>query len=124
MELKKGIYQARLLGLFLFTVFFLAGGFWLLQKLQPVKLVMTIFAVIWGVGSVGLLYYVLNSLAQSLPRKARRIAVAAVFAGPAIIILAWALVFPTLRTIWLSFFNASSTEFVGLSITYLLFPTR
>ncbi|MBN1647371.1 MAG: sugar ABC transporter permease [Spirochaetales bacterium] len=112
---NKILYQARLLGLLLFTVLFLAGGFWLLQKLQPVKIIMTIFAVIWGVGSVGLLFYVLNSFAQTLPRKARRIAIAVVFAGPAVLILAWALVFPTLRTVWLSFFNDTSLQFVGFA---------
>jgi alpha-glucoside transport system permease protein len=41
-------------------------------------------------------------------------AVALVFVGPALILLAWFLVLPTLRTLWLSFFDETSTVFVGL----------
>ena len=99
-------------GLGILTVVVLAGGFVLLQRLQEQKALMTIFAVIWGVGSVGFLYFVLNAIAQSLPKRVRSAAIAVVFAGPAIILLGWALVLPTLRTLWLSFFDATSSKFV------------
>ena len=98
----------------LLTVTILIGGFFLLQQMQHVKVLMTIFAVIWGVGSTGLLYFTLNSIAQSLPRKIRSVAVAMVFAGPAVLLLFWALVFPTLRSLWFSFFDANGENFVGL----------
>lgn len=95
------------------TLAILIGGFNLLQQMQNVKVLMTLFAVIWGVGSTALLYFTLNSVAQSLPKKVRSVAVALVFAGPAIILLFWALVLPTLRSLWYSFFDATGTSFVG-----------
>ncbi|WP_223111642.1 carbohydrate ABC transporter permease [Thiospirochaeta perfilievii] len=100
--------------LVLITFAILIGGFVLLQKMQNVKILMTLFAVVWGVGSAALLYFTMNSIAQSLPRKMRSVAVAIVFAGPAVLILFWALVLPTLRTFWFSFFDATGSKFVGL----------
>jgi len=100
--------------LLIFAMAILVGGFTLLQSMQQQKLLMTLFAVVWGVGSVGLLYFVLNSIAQSMPRKVRSIAVAIVFAGPAMALLIWALVLPMLRSLRLSFYDAGGTRFVGL----------
>ena len=37
------------------------------------------------------------------------------FVAPAILLLFWFLVLPTLRTLWLSFFDDTSTNFVGLA---------
>ena len=93
---------------------FLFGGFVLLQRMQDYKVLMTLFAVIWGLGSVALLYYVLNEVAQTMPHKIRSVSVAVVFAGPAVLLLFWALVLPTLRSLRLSFLNATGTEFVFL----------
>lgn len=97
-----------------FTLTILIGGFLLLQEMQNVKVLMTLFAVIWGVGSTALLYFTMNSVAQSMPHKIRSIAVAFVFAGPAVLLLFWALVLPTIRSLWYSFFNATGRDFVGL----------
>jgi len=96
------------------TVFILVGGFVFLQRIQDYKVLMTIFAVIWGLGSVALLFYTLNTLAEILPRKIRGVAVAFVFAGPAVILLFWALFLPTLRSLRLSFLDASGSKFVFL----------
>lgn len=100
--------------LLLLTLIILIGGFFLLQEMQEVKVLMTLFAVIWGVGSTALLFYTMNAIAQSMPQKIRSVSVAFVFAGPALILLFWALVFPTLRSLWFSFFDATGTKFVGL----------
>ncbi len=114
-EKIKPVYRpVGLTLLVLFTAFVLGGGFQFLKNFQGPKVVITLFAIIWGIGSAGLLFFVLNSIAQSLPRKIRSVAVALVFAGPAIVILAWALVVPTLRTLWLSFFDAAGSAFVFL----------
>ncbi|MDC7240345.1 MAG: sugar ABC transporter permease [Spirochaetales bacterium] len=96
------------------TLVVLIGGFQLLQNLQNQKILMTITAVAWGLGSVALLFYVLNAIAESAPRKIRSIAVAMVFAGPAVITLIWALVLPTLRSLRLSFADAHGRGFVFL----------
>ncbi len=92
----------------------LVGGFILLQNMQGMKILMTLFAVIWGLGSVALLFYVLNAVAQSMPRKIRSMSVAFVFAGPAVLLLFWALVLPTLRSLRLSFMGPNGKEFVFL----------
>ncbi len=96
------------------TVFILVGGFIFLQRIQDFKVLMTFFAVLWGLGSVALLFYVLNSVAEIFPRKIRGVAVAFVFAGPAVILLFWALLLPTLRSLRLSFLDATGTKFVFL----------
>lgn len=103
-----------LIALILLTVFILIGGFVSLQRVQDYKIFMTFFAVVWGLGSVAMLYYVLNAVAQTMPRKIRSVAVAAVFAGPAVVLLLWALVVPTLRSLRLSFLDATGTKFVFL----------
>ncbi|MBI9097000.1 MAG: sugar ABC transporter permease [Spirochaetaceae bacterium] len=102
------------LGLIILAVVFLFGGFNLLQRMQDYKVLMTLFAVFWGLGSVALLYYVLNDVAQNMPRKIRSVAVALVFAGPAVLLLIWALVLPTLRSLRLSFLDATGSKFVLL----------
>jgi len=101
-----------LAGLIVMAAAFLLGGFILLQNIQEFRILMTLSAVIWGVGSVALLYHVLNQIAQTMPRKIRSVAVAIVFAGPALLILFWALALPTLRTLRLSFMDATGSKFV------------
>ncbi|WP_319476584.1 sugar ABC transporter permease [Marispirochaeta aestuarii] len=113
-DLKPSRRYAALFVLLVLTAAVLIGGFLLLQNLQNTKVLMTFFAVVWGLGSVALLYFVLNQIAQSMPRSIRSIAVAFVFAGPAVIFLLWALVLPTLRSLTLSFMNAAGREFVFL----------
>jgi len=91
---------------------FLVGGFVLLQNIQEFRVLMTLSAVVWGVGSIALLYHVLNHIAQTMPRRIRSATVAIVFAGPAVLILFWALVLPTLRSLRLSFMDATGSKFV------------
>lgn len=111
---KPGIKTAVTAALVIVTLIVLIGGFLLLQEMQEIKVLMTLFAIIWGVGSTALLYFTMNSIAQSMPQSIRSVAVALVFAGPALLILFWALVFPTVRSLWFSFFDATGKEFVGL----------
>ena len=96
------------------TAIVLGGGFIFLQNLQEFKILMTLFAVVWGIGSAILLFFVLNTVAEAMPRKIRSVAVALVFAGPAVLLLFWALVVPTLRTLRLSFADADGRGFVFL----------
>jgi len=103
-----------LVALIVLAAAFLFGGFVLLQYIQEFKILMTISAVIWGVGSVALLYHVLNHIAQTMPRKVRSVSVAIIFAGPAILILFWALILPTLRSLRLSFMDSTGSKFVFL----------
>jgi alpha-glucoside transport system permease protein len=105
---------AALVGLIVLTAVVLIGGFFLLQAMQGVKILMTLFAVIWGLGSAALLFFTLNAVAEVMPKKIRSVSVAVVFAGPAIILLFWALVIPTIRTLRLSVLDANADKFVGL----------
>jgi alpha-glucoside transport system permease protein len=111
-DLKPSWRYVALTVLLALTAFILFGGFLLLQNLQNAKVLMTFFAVVWGLGSVALLYFVLNQIAQSMPRRIRSVAVALVFAGPAVAFLLWALVLPTLRSLALSFMDAAGRDFV------------
>lgn len=104
----------RLILLLAAATTFLYFGYGFLRTWQGSKVLLTVFAVLWGVGSAGLLYFVLNAIAETLPRSIRSLATAFVFAGPALFLLAWFLVVPTLRTLWLSFFDETSVAFVGL----------
>jgi len=104
-----------LAGLVVLTAVVLVGGFILLQTVQAYKVLMTVFAVVWGLLSTALLFFVLNAVAENIPRKIRSVSVAVVFAGPAVILLFWALVIPTLRTLRLSFMGAYAREYVGFS---------
>lgn len=78
------------------------------------KLVVAGIAILWGVGGVAALYLISNWVVERLPTSMRAILQPYVFVGPALAILTWYLLFPTLRSFYLSFFNAKSTTFVGL----------
>lgn len=104
--------KLTLAALIVLTVAFLTGGFVLLQNIQEFRVLLTLSAVVWGVGSAALLYHVLNHIAQAMPRRFRSVSVAVVFAGPAVLILFWALVLPTLRSLRLSFMDATGSKFV------------
>jgi alpha-glucoside transport system permease protein len=117
----------RALGLVLLlaaTVAILYGGFAFLRAYKGSKALVALIAVVWGVGSAGLLYFSLNAMAETLPRGARRYALPLVFAGPALALLLWFLVLPTLRSLWLSFFDETSMRFVFLENYRFAFTDR
>ncbi len=97
------------------TVFIAAGGFLFLRAGMLPQVPTTIFAVVWGTSSVLLVFYSLNLLTQLLSVKAYNAVVPFVFIGPAVLIMSWYLLIPTLRTFYLSFMDKSSTGFAGLS---------
>jgi len=103
------------------AVIVLAGGFVFLKEYKDSKIFLVLFAVIWGVGSTALLYTVLNAVAESFPRKVRTAVLALAFAGPALALLVWFLVLPTVRTLGLSFFDETGTRFVGLENYFYAF---
>ncbi len=119
---------ALALVLFALLLGFLWGGFVFLRDAQRgatlPKLVTAALAIIWGVGGAAGLFYTLNLVVEQLPGKIRRQILPFVFVGPAILLLGWALLVPTLRTFYLSFFNESSTQFVGLRNYVAVFTER
>lgn len=89
-------------------------GFIFLRDGNAPKLVMATVAIIWGVGGVAVLFLLSNWLIERLPLKWSNALRPYVFVGPALAILGWYLVLPTLRSLYFSFFDAQSNKFVGL----------
>lgn len=77
------------------------------------KPVLAIIAIIWGVGGVLALYIVTNWLIQMLPVHWRLRLTPFLFVGPALIILTWYLVLPTVRSFGLSLLSTKG-EFIFL----------
>jgi alpha-glucoside transport system permease protein len=71
-------------------------------------------AIVVGVGGVFLLFWMMNRVVDLLSERFRETIRPYVFVGPALVILAVFLVYPVFNTIFISFENATSTEFVGL----------
>jgi alpha-glucoside transport system permease protein len=112
----------------LIAFFVLYLGFLFLRDSDAPQWLITVIAILWGVGGVAVLYWVFNNLVERLPDVWSRRLLPFVFAGPAMAILAWYLAIPTLRTFWISLFARNgppegmnmlqalqSDAFVGLS---------
>ena len=83
-----------------------------------------IMALVWGVLGLYLTYYSLNWIVEQMNGKWKAKILPLVFIGPAIILLAWLLLFPALRTLLISFYNADSSTFVGFSNYIAVFTER
>ncbi|MFC0391746.1 carbohydrate ABC transporter permease [Paenibacillus mendelii] len=83
-----------------------------------------VVAVLWGALGIYSIYYSFNWAVEQYPDRWKRRILPYVFIGPAVILLGWLLVLPTLRTLYLSFFNADSTQFVGLANFAAVFTDR
>jgi len=112
----------------LIAFYILYQGFLFLRDSDAPRSIITLVAIVWGVGGVALLYWIFNNLVERLPGLWTERLLPFVFVGPAMAILAWYLAIPTLRTFWISLFNRdgppdglsllqqlSSDSFVGLS---------
>lgn len=71
----------------------------------PEKVVVSVVAIIWGVGGAAILYLVSNWLIERLsPFWVKRLQ-PFIFVGPAVAILSWYLAIPTARSFWISLFG-------------------
>jgi len=89
-------------------------GFLFLRQNDAPKAVTGTIAVIWGVGGVAAIYWVMNWFLARLPERVGSRILPYLFVGPALAILIWFLALPTLRTLYISLFNSDSTKFIGL----------
>jgi len=80
-------------------------GFNFLRAGTAPKWVIVVVAIVWGVGGVAALYWILNWIVERMNDKWRGRLQPFVFVGPAIVLLLWFLALPVLRTFWLSLFN-------------------
>ncbi len=88
------------------------------------KALISLVAIVWGVGGAAMLYMLSNWLIEKLsPQWVRRLQ-PFVFVGPAIAILGWYLALPTVRTFWISLHNRDCSEFVGLQNYVAVFTQR
>jgi len=78
------------------------------------KLANALIAVIAGVGGTIVLFWLMNKAVESLPETWENRLKPYVFIGPAIIVVTLFLVYPALRTVYLSFYDDRSENFVGL----------
>lgn len=88
------------------------------------SLITALLAVIWGVVGVYTIYLSFNWVVEQYPDRWKRRILPFVFVGPAVIILGWLLILPTIRTIILSFMDAQSVHFVGLANYGAVFTDR
>ncbi|MFP4179517.1 MAG: carbohydrate ABC transporter permease [Spirochaetaceae bacterium] len=96
------------------TFLVLRWSFIFMRDAEVSKLIIAVVALAVGVGGVWVLFAATNNLVSILPIKFRDALRPYVFVGPAVIVLCIYIVFPAIRTIWLSFYDRTSTEFVGL----------
>lgn len=119
----------------LIAFFVMYQGFLFLRGGDAPKWLITIVAIIWGVGGVAALYWIFNWLVEQMGDRWRAALQPFVFVGPAVAILIWYLALPTFRTFWLSLFgrdgpprDASLSEtfnaMVGLSNYGAVFTDR
>jgi alpha-glucoside transport system permease protein len=97
------LFLAVIIPLIAFLVIY--AGFLFLRDSNAPKWVITLVAIIWGVGGVALLYWVFNSIVEGLPKLWTSRLQPFVFVGPAMAILLWYLAVPVYRTFWLSLFH-------------------
>ncbi|MEO0431212.1 MAG: sugar ABC transporter permease [Cyanobacteria bacterium J06656_5] len=78
------------------------------------RILMAVIAI--ALGSIGTfaIFYGLNLLVEKLPRIWKERLLPWVYMGPAVLMLTAYLVLPTLRTLYISFFDSRSEKFVGL----------
>jgi alpha-glucoside transport system permease protein len=105
------------------TVLGLYGGFVFLRDTTAPRPIIAVVAIIWGVGGVAALYFVANWTVESLPIKWTVRIQPFIFIGPAVVLLAWYLAAPTLRTFVLSLYNQNG-DFVGLQNYSAVFTQR
>lgn len=99
-------------------------GFIYLRGTRTASILTAIVAIVWGVGGVAALFGVTNMLIEALPLAARNRLRPFLFVGPGVGVLFLFLTIPTLITLYQSFYNNDSSEFVGFSNYIATFTDR
>jgi alpha-glucoside transport system permease protein len=107
LRIVSALIIPAVLALFFFTFEFL-------QDPETNKVVQITVAIIVGVGGVWLLYWALDRLVNALPDRVGGGVRPFVFAGPALILLAFYLIYPTIDTVITSLRDAGSENWVGI----------
>jgi len=87
------------------------------------QIVSALISVVGGLTVSFFIYFGLNALVGRFNQKWKARLLPYVFIGPVIVLIALFLVYPAVRTIYLSFFNATGARFVGLDNFTALFSS-
>jgi alpha-glucoside transport system permease protein len=87
------------------------------------KFILTVVALVVGVGGVWLLFLTVNGLVDRLGPRFERIVRPWVFVTPALVLLAFYLVYPTIRTIWISLTDGAESASLDHYLSVLSDPT-
>jgi alpha-glucoside transport system permease protein len=99
-------------------------GFLYLRSATTASIASALVAIIWGVGGVAALFGTTNMLIESLPATWRNRILPFMFFMPGVTILFLFLTIPTLITLYQSFYNNDTTQFVGLQNYIATFTDR
>ena len=108
LRLASALVVPAVLVLFFFTFDFL-------RQEDTNKIVQVVIAVLVGVGGIWLLYWGMDRAISALPAIAGSAVRPFAFAGPALVLLAFYLVYPAVNTFILSLQNSDGTEFRGFA---------
>ncbi|MEW6566600.1 MAG: sugar ABC transporter permease [Chloroflexota bacterium] len=79
------------------------------------QILSALLAIVVGVGGTVALFLVLEALIGFLPERAQPRLRPWIYVGPLLLLLGFYLVYPTVNTLYLSFFDERSERFVGLA---------
>lgn len=92
----------------------LRWSFIFMRDVDANKILIAVVALIVGVVGVWVLYLATDNLVSVFPGRFRETVRPFVFVGPALVILSLYLVYPSVLTIYLSFFGPRSENFIGM----------
>ncbi|GAB4125408.1 MAG: sugar ABC transporter permease [Roseiflexaceae bacterium] len=118
-----GQFVVALLGLAV-VIALLWLGFTYLKESNTTSILNAVVAIVWGVGGVAALFTVTNMLIEALPRHWRDRIRPFLFFMPGVSILVLFLTIPTLITLYQSFYDNDTTNFVGLDNYIATFTDR
>jgi alpha-glucoside transport system permease protein len=124
MKNSRALQLILAIGTMVLTLFLLQKGFIFLRDTATSKIVIVLFAIVWGVGGVALLYTVANWIVELLPEKWVPRLQPIVFVGPGVALLLWFLAIPVFRTVVLSFRGPNGNGFDGFDNYIFAFTDR
>jgi alpha-glucoside transport system permease protein len=124
MKNSKALQFVLAIGTMLLTLFLLQRGFLFLRDAAVSKIVIVVFAILWGVGGVAALYTVANWIVELLPTDWVPRIQPIVFVGPGLALLFWFLAIPVFRTLVLSFRGPNGQGFDGIDNYIFAFTDR
>jgi len=100
------------------TIALLVWGMFFIRDVQAGRIslpqpITVLLAIVWGVGGLVLLFTMGNFFIEQLPERWAHYVEPILFAGPALLMLTWALILPTFETLIASFYDQASLHFVG-----------